>query len=153
MNLLTCCGALSYWNTFSSQLLPHHSKLFSSSSFKMSTWSLKSMLPSILVAYPIPFHDIHPHILILPPPNFKVPWTVLLLSLSPFFFYTHFLPSDLIQLILVSSDQMTLFQSSRVSSLCCITKSIPALQCFLVSTGHLTFTAGIRPARCQIRSV
>src|SRR5258708_32877368 len=55
-----------------------------------------------------------PHNITCPPPNLSVPSTSLSLRPSPFFFHTHFLPSDPKRLILVSSDQMTLFQSSTV---------------------------------------
>ena len=51
------------------------------------------------------------------PPNFTVPSTSLSLSPSPALFQTHFLPSDLRQLILVSSDHTTL-SSPPESNLC-----------------------------------
>src|SRR3979490_2870895 len=56
--------------------------------------------------------------------------TSLSLSPSPALFQAHFLPSDPRQFILVSSDHTTLFQSSRVQSLCLIAKSILSLLCF-----------------------
>ena len=49
-----------------------------------------------------------------PPSNLTVSSTSLGLNCSPALFHTHFLPSDPIRLILVSSDHTTLFQSSRV---------------------------------------
>src|SRR5258707_11849681 len=49
-------------------------------------------------------HPKQPHNITCPPPNLSVPSTSLSLRPSPFFFHTHFLPSD----------QMTLFQSSTV---------------------------------------
>src|SRR6201995_4019079 len=64
----------------------------------------------------LPF--IHPQIMIDPPPNLAVPSTRLLFSPSPDFFHTHLCPSDPRRLILLSSDHTTLFQSSRVLSLC-----------------------------------
>src|SRR5258705_11520768 len=68
---------------------------------------------AIVQAYPTPSHPKQPHNITCPPPNLSVPSTSLSLRPSPFF-HTHFLPSDPKRLILVSSDQMTLFQSSTV---------------------------------------
>ena len=72
----------------------------------------------ILVAYPMSSQNIQPHIITLPPPNFSIPSTYLSVNPSPTSFHTHFLPSDPIQLILVSSDHTTLLQSAIVYSLC-----------------------------------
>src|SRR6201999_3551389 len=84
----------------------------------------------------IPHHPIQPHIIKLPPPNFRVPCTSLSLSLSPLSFHTHFLPSDPRQLILVSSNQITLFQSSIVQFSWARAKSILAFLWLLESKGH-----------------
>ena len=68
------------------------------------------------------------------------------LSPSPAFFHTHFLPSDPKQLILVSSNQITLFQSSRVLSLCASANSNLALLCFWERNEHFFLTTGFIPA-------
>src|SRR3979490_318569 len=86
-----------------------------------------SILPSILHAYPGPSQSMQPHTITDPPPNFTVPSTSLSLSPFPALFQAHFLPSDPRRFILVSSDHTTLFQSSRVQSLCLIAKSILSL--------------------------
>ena len=90
-----------------------------------------SILPSILHAYPGPSQSMQPHSITDPPPNFTVPSTSLLLSPSPALFQAHFLPSDPRELILVSSDYTTLFQSPRVQSLCLIAKSISPSYAFM----------------------
>src|SRR6266478_6542090 len=58
-------------------------------------------------------HPKQPHNITCPPPNLSVPSTSLSLRPSPFFFHTHFLPSD----------QMTLFQSSTVQCSWALAKS------------------------------
>src|ERR1700719_4150786 len=108
-------------------------------------WCL-SILPSILQAYPTPSHIIHPHTITEPPPNFIVPSTNLSPTLfSPCFFHTHFFPSDPNLLILVSSDQTTLFQSSTVQSLCATAKSILSFLCLLLSKGIFFLVTAFRP--------
>src|SRR5258707_13643409 len=86
--------------------------------------SLEIILPSILHAYPGPSHVIQPHIISEPPPNFWVPSTRWSERASPALFHTHQSPSEPSQLILVSSDQTTLFQSSIVQCLWLRAKSI-----------------------------
>src|SRR3979490_3354464 len=68
-----------------------------------------------------------PHTITDPPPNFTVPSTSLSLSPCPALFQAHLLPSDPRQFILVSYYHTTLFQSSRVQSLCLVAKSILSL--------------------------
>ena len=89
-----------------------------------------SILPSILHAYPGPSQSMQLYSITDPPLNFTVPLTSLSLSPSPTLFQAHFLPSDPRWLILVSYDHTTLFQSSRVHSLCLIAKSILSFLCF-----------------------
>src|SRR6266481_9872446 len=69
---------------------------------------------------------------------------------SPALFQAHFLPSDPRQLILVSSDHTTLFQSSRVQSLCLIAKSILSFLCLGDKRGFFFFTTAFIPVllRC-----
>ena len=64
-----------------------------------------------------PSQVIQPHIMREPPTNFRVLFTSLSLRHSPSPFHAHLCPSDPRQLILVSSDHMTFFQSSIVQSL------------------------------------
>ena len=109
-----------------------------------------SILPSILDAYPGPSQSMQPHTITDPPPNFTVPSLSLSLSPSPALFQAHFLPSDSRQLILVSSDYTTLFQSPRVQSLCLIAKSILAFLCLYDRRGFFFFTTAFIPVclRC-----
>src|SRR5882672_1589475 len=98
----------------SSREIPDSSILGSKWFFKMSTYWSAFILPSTSASCPTPFQPIHPHTMMFPPPNLTVPCTSLSIKPSPTFFHTHYFPSDPILLILVSSDQMTLFQSSTV---------------------------------------
>ena len=109
-----------------------------------------SILPSILPAYPGPSQSMQPHSITDSPPNFTVPSTSLSLSPSPALFQACFLPSDPRQLILVSSDYTTLFQSPRVQSLCLIAKSILSFLCFYDRRGFFFFTTAFMPVclRC-----
>ena len=108
-----------------------------------------SILPSILHAYPGPSQRMQPHS-ITDPPNITVPSTSLSLSLSPALFQACFLPSDPMQLILVSSNYATLFQSPRVQSLCLIAKSILSFLSFYDRRGFFFFTTAFIPVglRC-----
>jgi hypothetical protein len=54
------------------------------------------------------------HTISEPPPNLTLSLTSLVLSPSPFFFHTSFCSSGPILLILVSSNHITLFQSSTI---------------------------------------
>ena len=99
------------------------------------------ILPSILHAYPGPCQSMWPHSITDPPLNFTVLSISLLLSLSPTLFQAHFLSSDSRWLTVVSSDYNTLFQSSRVQSLCLIAKSILSFLCFCDRRGLFFFTA------------
>src|SRR3979490_1243342 len=72
------------------------------------------------------------------------------LAPSPAFSQAHFLSSDPRRFILVSSDHTTLFQSSRVQSLCLIAKSILSLLCFCDRWDFSFFTTAFIPVllRC-----
>src|SRR6266568_8469968 len=115
------------------------SKLFS----KMSTYWLASILPSTSATYPTPSQPIHPHTMIFPPPNLTVPCTSLSISPSPAFFHTHCFPSDPILLILVSSDQITLFHSSTVHSFSLRAKANLFFLCAAVNNGFFFFVTAL----------
>src|SRR5204863_9491839 len=101
--------------------------------------------PSILVAYPIPSQPIQPHTITFPPPNFCVPSTSLSFNSSPTSFQTHFLPSDPMRLILVSSDHITCFQSSNVHSRWLWAKCNRARWWAGLRNGRFFFTTGLKP--------
>src|ERR1700730_2113327 len=115
--------------------------------FILQDGSVKVLIhPPINLAGISPSHIIHPHTITEPPPNFIVPSTNLSpILFSPCFFHTHFFPSDPNLLILVSSDQTTLFQSSTVQSLCATAKSILSFLCLLLSKGIFFLVTAFRP--------
>ena len=88
----------------------------------------------------------HPHIIKLPPPNLTVPSITLSPKPSPMSFHTYFLPSDPNLLILVSSDNITLFQSSKVHSACLSANSSLAFLCWGRRRGCFHLTTGHIPA-------
>src|SRR6266850_5470287 len=112
--LEVCLGSLSCWKIASSSEIPHSFRLGSMWSSKMDTYWSASIFPSTSARWPTPFHPIQPHTMMFPPPNLTVPCTSLSISPSPACFHTHSLPSDPNLLLLVSSDEITLFQSSTV---------------------------------------
>src|SRR5258706_11915911 len=81
-----------------------------------------------------------------PPPNLTVPLTWWSCRPDPGFFHTQDLPSDPILLILVSSDQTTLPQSSRVQCWCSKANSSCLLLWVFERKGFFFFTADLRPA-------
>ena len=106
------------------------------------------ILLSILHAYPGPSRNRQPHITKFPPPSLSVSNTVLGVRPSPFLFHIHFSPFQLNIFILVSSDQITLFQLFKAQYLCVYAKSSlaflnPAVRsvsfCFLTAFIHLCF--------------
>ena len=117
----------------------------SSTSLKMGMKRSPSILPSILDAYPGPSQSMQPYSITDTPPNFTVPSTSLSLSPSPALFQACFLPSDPRQLILVSSNYTTLFQTPRVQSLCLIAKSVLSFLCFYDRRGFFFFTTAFIP--------
>src|SRR5882757_3505884 len=113
-------------------------------------WSA-SIFPSISASWQTPFHPIHPHTIIFPHPNFTLPGTTLSINPSPFCFQTHCLPSDPNLLILVSSDQITLFQSSTVHSLCFKAKANLCCLCLTLRKGFFFFTTALN--ECFLRTL
>src|SRR6267154_5529213 len=87
----------------------------------MLVYSSASILPSIL---PGPWVVIQPHTMRDPPPNLTVPLTCWSVKPDPGLFQHQTLPSDPNPLILLSSDQMTLDQSSKVQ---CTPEETPTL--------------------------
>ena len=89
-----------------------------------------------------PCGTLYRHIITFPPPNFCVPSTSLSFNSSPTSFKIHFLPSDPRWLILVSSDHITLSQSSKVHSLWLSAKSsLSFWWCFL----RKAFSSSLQP--------
>src|SRR4051794_1600431 len=116
----------------------------------MDTQRSPSILPSILHAIPGPSHIMYPHTITDPPPNFSVPLTNLSLRPSTTFFHAHFFPFDPKQLIFVSSDQTTLFQSSTVQSLCPSAKSSLAFLCLALSNGFFFLHHSLHSSFLQV---
>src|SRR5215813_630530 len=123
--------------------IPDSSKLDSKWLSKMFTYWSAFIFPSTSTSCPTPFHPIQPHTIIFPPPNLTVPWTSLLINLCPTCFHTHFFPSDPNLLTLVSSDQITLFQSSTVHSLYFKAKANHFLLWAAVSNGFFFFVTAL----------
>src|ERR1700712_808466 len=88
-----------------------------------------------------------PHTMMFPPPNFTVPVT-LCFSSPVSVVSIHFIPGPSLplRLILVSSDQMTLFQSSNVHSRCFWAHLRRALRCFALSKGFFLFLIAFIPS-------
>src|SRR6266850_834357 len=141
--LEVCLGSLSCWKITSSSEITHSFRLGSMWSSKMDTYWSASIFPSTSARWPTPFHPIQPHTMMFPPPNLTVPCTSLSISPSPACFHTHSLPSDPNLLILVSSDQITLFQSSTVHSLYFWAKANLAFLCLPLSKGFFFFTTAL----------
>src|SRR3979490_3301407 len=98
---------------------------------------------SISASFPTPFQPIQPHTMMFPPPNFTVPCTSLSIGPSPACFHTHCFPYYPILLILVSSDQIPLFQFSTVHSLCLRAKANRFFLCTAVSNGFFFFVTAL----------
>src|SRR3979490_1148151 len=123
--------------------IPDSFRLGSKRSSKIASACAASILPSISASFPTPFQLIQPHTMIFPLPRFTVPCASLSISPSPACFHTHCFPSDPILLILVSSDQITLFQSSTVHSLCLRAKLTRFFLCTAVSNGFFFFVTAL----------
>src|SRR3954451_13669356 len=91
-----------------------------------------------------------PQIIIFPSSNLTVPWTSLSINPCPACFYIHCFPSDPNLLILVSSDQITFCQSSRVHSLCFKAKINHCFLCTAVSNGFFFFVTALN--ECLLRT-
>ena len=114
-----------------------------------TSWSA-FILPSTSASCPTPSHPIQPHTMIFPPPNLTVLWISLSISLSPTCFHSHYFPSDPSLLILVSSDQTTLFQSSIVHSWYFKAKAKCFFLCIVVSNGLFFFVTAL--SECLLRT-
>src|SRR6266568_3337533 len=112
----------------------------------METYCSAFILPSTSARIPTSFQLMHPQTIKEPPPNFTVPWTSLSCKGFPANFHTYFLPSDPILLILVSSDQMTLVQSSTVQCWCLRAKASLYCLCFTDKSGFFFLTTALRDA-------
>src|SRR5437588_3232371 len=130
--------------------IPDSSMLCSNPCSKMATYCSASILLSTSLRTPTPFHLMQSHIISEPPPNLTVPLTSLAFSPSPLFFHTYSCPSDPILLILVSSDHITLFQSSTVQCWYLRAKANLLLLLPLESRGFFFFTTAFNEASLRI---
>ncbi len=126
--LEVCLGSLSYWKMCSSSPIPDSSKLGSKWWPKKFTYLSESILPSFSASFPASFQSIHPHTMMFLPQKFHCFLDPPSINPSLTYFHTHCFPSDPIVLVLVSYDQITLFQSSTAQS----TASSHALQWAMV---------------------
>src|ERR1700724_1134771 len=117
---------------------------------KISTYWVVCILPSTSASLPTPSQPIQPHTMMFPPPNFTVPCTSRSISPCPACFPTHCFPSDPYLLILVSSDQITLFQSSTVQFWYFIAKARRFFLCTAVSSGFFFFVTAL--SECLLRT-
>ena len=104
-----------------------------------------SIVPSIRIEIPTPWAVMQPHIISDPPPNFTVSliWRGLRVLFSGI---QHQLrPSEPNLLIFVSSDHITLFQSSVVQFSCLLAKASRSLRFFLDNMGFFFFSAALSP--------
>ena len=76
------------------------------------------MLSTTFTSAPTSGRAIQPQTIMDPPPNLTVGWIALEQRLEPFSIQPYCRPSEHTRLTLVSSDQMTDFQSSMVQSRC-----------------------------------
>src|SRR5437660_3014063 len=120
--------------------IPEFSIVGSRLSSKMETYCSAFILPSTSARIPTPFQPMHPQTIKEPPPNFTVPCTSLSCMAFPATFHTYFLPSDPILLILVSSDQITLVQSSTVHCWCLRAKASLCCLCLTDKSGFFFLT-------------
>src|SRR5882762_480171 len=114
-SLEACLGSLSCWKYHSSSSRSNFSKLSTTPPSKISQYCFASIFPSTSMSFPTPFQPIQPHTMrLLSPPCLTVRVVVRSDTGSPHCFQMYTLPSDPMQLISVSSDHSTLFQSSTV---------------------------------------
>src|SRR3954447_927140 len=97
-------------------------------------------------AYLTPWAVMHPHIIRFPPLNLTVPFTSWADNPFPGLFHTHLHLSEPRQLIFVSSDQMTRFQSYSVQCWCSNANSICCFICLGNNFGFFFFTNALNPA-------
>ena len=118
----------------------------SKSSSKICLYKCQSILPSMLYNHPTPAYVIELQSMTLPPPPFTVIFTCLGFKLSPSQIQTQLLPSELNRLILVLSDQITLFQSSEVQCFRTLHQSKRFLMLALDSIGFLDLIIAPNPS-------
>lgn len=118
-----CLGSLSCWKMISELLFSKDLIPFCRPSSRILTNRSPSILLSILHASPFQAQDMYPHIITEPPQNFKAPSTSLSVSPSPGNLQAHFLISNPKLLILVSSENINLLQSTIVQYWYCNAKS------------------------------
>ena len=145
-----CLGSLSCWKMTSSAENPDSSMLGSRLSSKILTYWSAFIFPSTSASLPTPSQPIQPHTIMFPPPNFTVPCTSRSISPWPTCFQTHCFPSDPILLILVSSDQIILFQSSTVQFWYFKAKAKRFLRCTAESSGFFFFVTAFN--ECCLRT-
>lgn len=99
---------------------------------RIEQYCLASILPSTMATFPTPAQVMQPQTMMLPLPNLTVSWQRRSESPSDFETHTQFWPSEPIRFILVSSDQITRFQSSTVQFWCSRAHLSRARRCFRV---------------------
>src|SRR5258705_13652910 len=112
----------------SSSPIADSSKLGSKWWPKKFTSLSESILPSSSASFLASFQSIDPHTMMFLPKKFHCFLDPPSINPSLTYFLTHCFPSDPISFVLVSYDQITLFQSSTAQS----TASSHALQCAMV---------------------
>src|SRR3979490_386106 len=101
-------------------------------------------LANTIPSHTPPYHNVSPS-------KLDCPLTSLSINPSPFCFQTHCLPSDPNLVILVSSEKMTLFQSSTVHSLCFKAKANLSYLCLALRKGFFFFTTALN--ECFLRTL
>ena len=114
-------------------------------SFRIVRYWCWSIVPSTRIEIPTPWAVIQPHILRDPPPNFRVSliWRGFKPGFSEIQHQLH--PSDPNLHVFVSSDQITLFQSSAVQFSCLLAKASRSLRFFLINIGFFFFSVALSP--------
>ena len=108
----------------------------------------------MLYNHPTPAYVMALQSMTLPPPPFTVIFTCLGFKLSPSRIQTQLLPSELNRFILVSSDRITLFQSSEVQCFRKLHQSKRFLMLALDSIGFLGLIIAPKPPlRSALRTV
>ena len=125
---------------------PKFSMLGSSLSSRMDTYCSASIHPSISTNIPTPFWPMHFQTIKKPSPSFTIHCSIKACLL---FFHTYILPFDLILLIFVSSDHITLVQSSIVQFLYLRAKSTLLFPCLLDNRGFLLLTIALKIQPCE----
>ena len=107
-----CLGSLSCWNLVCRQHPQFFCTLLDFYFFRMSKYTALSIMPSINYIFPTHFSEMHPHRITDPSPCFTL-GRIFVKSLSTLaFLHILWTSREPKRLILVSSDQITLFQNS-----------------------------------------